>query len=172
MKIHHPVQKIPTYVRQSFLYDGDQAYSNTFSKANIICISSYVDHALTVQVVLDDGSLFSYIPLHALSQTPKTPSKPLGLEDLVYKNCPGEDIVVTTYPALANLQAYFKKKNQWHSGRYITSIDWPAENEQFHFIALENGQYAALPNHKVLFGDQRYQRRFKPYRKMHCEWKI
>ena len=96
---------------------------------------------------------------------------PLELADLVYHNCPAEDICVHAFEQLQGpVQAYFKRRQLWLAGTYLLTIDWYTGNDLLHLIALENGQYAFLPHHKVKFRDG--IKEFPPYRKMHSEWKV
>jgi hypothetical protein len=68
------------------------------------------------------------------------------------------------------VRCYFKRRDLWMPGRYLFTIDWYTTNELLHAIALANGQYALLPNHKIKFGDQ--PPGFAPYKKMRLEWSV
>jgi len=152
-----------------FLHDMDERYAGEVARGTAFAVSSYPGDALTMQVLLEDGSLFSYLPLHALSHRQVREPR-LELSDLVYRNCPGAHIAVSVHPYLEGaLSCYFRKRDVWLGGSYVCTIDWPADNEQFHLCALENGQYAALPNHKVKFKNG--PRSFADYRKLHATWK-
>jgi hypothetical protein len=166
--IHANAPAFSVDIEKQFLYDMDERYAGQAQRGTVFGISSYPGEALTLQVLLDDGSMFSYIPLHAISSKPVR--QPLELSDLVYKNCPGPGIEITAYDHLkGEVSAYFRKKDLWLGGRYLFTIDWYEDNEQFHMIELENGQYAALPNHKVKFKDG--PRSFEPYKKSHQTWR-
>jgi hypothetical protein len=76
-------------------------------------------------------------------------------------DCQSNDIAVTTFAFLQNHKVdVFCRDKQWRSGIYITTIDdyegdlnqlnVGYSNDQdskcFHFIALDNGNFAAQPN--------------------------
>ena len=177
--IHKNIQPFKTHIEKKFLYDMDERYSEQYVPATVFGISSYSGETLTLQTLLDDGSLFSYMPMHALransderkSMQGSTRESRLELSDLVYKNCPGKNITVTKYDYLdGTVDCYFRKKELWLSGEYMFTIDWYDDNEQFHMISLENGQYAVLPNHKIKFKSG--IRSFEPYKKIHNTWKV
>lgn len=168
--IHREIPPQRVTVDARFLYDGDPAYAGSSERGTAFAVSSYPGDALTLQVLLDNGALFSYLPLHAVAHMPlREPT--LELSDLVYANCPGDTIEVTRYPFLdGNVNAYLRRRKEWIGGSYVCTIDWPKDNEQFHLLALENGQYAALPNHKVKFKNG--PREMPPYRKLHATWQV
>ena len=85
--------------------------------------------------------------------------------------CAPGPICVHRFEALAGpMQAYFRRRDLWLAGTYQWTIDWYEDNRLAHLIALENGQFALLPSHKVKFGDT--ERSLPPYRKLHAEWKV
>jgi len=134
-------------------------------------VSSYQGSVPTFKVLLADGAVFSYVPPSALVDRDRAAGEPLELADLAYHNCPGGDICVSRFAELqGTVHAFLRRRNEWMDGTYRFTIDWYDGNDLLHLIALANGQYAFLPNHKVKFKDG--TREFKPYRKMHTEWKV
>ncbi len=183
--IHENIPAFNAQIEKKYLYDMDETYANMYIPCTVFSIASYKGDALTFQILLEDGSVFSYIPLNAILKKQNHLNKDnedkrekdgikkdrLELSDLVYKNCPGEDITVADFNHLhGRVDAYFKQKNLWLEGEYICTIDWPRENELFHLIGLENNQYAALPNHKIKF--KTGIRSFQDYKKLHQEWRV
>ncbi len=168
--VHAAINPLRCYVETQYLYNLDTTYAGTYTKATAFALSSYPGDTLTMQVVLDNGSLFSYLPFHALASKIGVEER-LDLSDLVYRNCPAAQIEVTSFPYLeGRIDAFFKNKNLWMQGEYVTTIDWTTANEQFHMVALENGQYAALPNHKLKFKSG--VRSFEKYQKMRGTWRV
>ena len=169
--IHANIPTFKAYVEKKFLFDMDEQYAREYVPCSAFGISSYSNEALTFQMLLEDGSLFSYMPLHALRKKPIERQPNLELSDLVYKNNPGAEIVVTAFEHLkGEMNCYFRNKKLWVPGQYICTIDWYKDNEQFHLVELENHQYAALPNHKVKFKNR--DPSFANYKKLHQTWKV
>jgi len=169
--IHANIPAFNAYVEKKFLFDLDEKYAGQYVPCTVFGASSYPQEALTFQILLEDGSMFSYMPIHALQK--KTSERRINLElsDLIYKNNPGQDIEITAFDHLkGEMNCYFKSKNLWLSGQYICTIDWYKDNEQFHLVELENSQYAALPNHKVKFKNT--EPSFAPYKKLHQTWRV
>ena len=169
--LHEDIAPFSVDIEEMYLYDMDKKFKGKYTPGRVFGISSYPEEALTFQVLLNNGSLFSYLPLNSVRK-PGIRSKTIfELSDLVYKNCPGSEVVVKSYIYLEGMvNCYFKNKDIWMSGKYMTTVDWFKDNEQFHLISLENGQYAALPNHKVKFKNE--ERVFKSYKKLHKTWEV
>lgn len=80
--------------------------------------------------------------------------------------------MVTTFAYLAArpVSCYLKRVERWIEGEYLFTIDWFDDNEQAHVVRLSNGQFAALPNHKIKFRDG--ARSMPDYRKLHATWRL
>jgi hypothetical protein len=168
--VHVEITPIRAMLREEFLFDGDPAHVGKRVPCSIFAISSYPGNAPTFKVLLDDGSVFSYVPPHALTASGSVTSVPLDLEDLVYHDCPSAEISVSRFGALAGpIEAYFKRRGFWLKGEYLLTIDWYLGNDLLHLVLLENGQFAFLPHHKLKFGGG--ERSFPPYKKLRGEWK-
>jgi hypothetical protein len=170
-RVHAAVPPLRVHVRAEYLYDMDPSHKGELVPATVFAVSSYAGHAQTFQVLVGDGGLFSYLPPTALVDPAKRREPELELEDLVYSNCAPGPICVHRFEALAGpMQAYFRRRDLWLAGTYQWTLDWYEDNRLAHLIALENGQFALLPSHKVKFGDT--ERSLPPYRKLHAEWKV
>jgi hypothetical protein len=169
--IHESIPPIPAWIGREYLYDMAPERVGEFDRCTVFGVSSYARHALTFQVMVSDGSLFSYVPVIALRARETEGAPWLSMVDLLYRDCPSERIAVTVYEYLRgeHVDCYFRNRDLWQGGEYLCSIDWPDDNEQAHLIRLDSGQFAALPNHKLKFrgGD----RSFKPYRKLRQTWR-
>ena len=95
-----------------------------------------------------------------------------GLKELVYNNSISNEVTIDIFDYLKDkkAQVYIKQRDQWIEGEYLLSIDWYKDNDLMNFIKLDNGQFAFLPNHKMLFGE--VPNEFKPYKKARWEWVI
>jgi hypothetical protein len=169
-RVHADIPPLKTHVRGEYLYDMDLRHAGEHLPCTAFAVSSYPGSVPTFKILLPDGTVFSYVPPSALVD-PARKGEPLELADLVYHNCPSGDFCVHSFEALDGLvQAFFKRPGLWLAGSYLFTIDWYTGNDLLHLIALENGQYAFLPHHKVKFRDG--TRELPPYRKMHGEWKV
>jgi hypothetical protein len=170
-RVHADIPPIKTFIRGEYLYDMDLSHAGEFVPCTAFAVSSYQGSVPTFKVLLADGAVFSYVPPSALVDRDRAAGEPLALADLAYHNCPGGDICVSSFAELqGTVHAFLRRRNEWMDGTYRFTIDWYDGNDLLHLIALANGQYAFLPNHKVKFKDG--TREFKPYRKMHTEWKV
>lgn len=171
--IHADIPETKCFVKESFLYDGDKA-KLSWIPCKVYAISSYVDSAPTFKILLENGSLFDYIPIHALTtDIAKALSKnQFDLSHLCYFNCKDDEIVVNIHEALKDktVFCYIKALSKWVSGRYICTVDWFRGNENCHLANLENGQFILVPNHKCLINTN--SQNLNPYKKITNKWKI
>ncbi|MEE3717646.1 hypothetical protein V2H45_12975 [Tumidithrix elongata RA019] len=170
--IHYDLpQLISGFVDRKLLFDLD-GQTEGILPCQIFSLAAYAQEALTFQILLEDGSLFSYVPLHLLYHKPPEAINLLELEDLVYHNCPDSTLCIHRFERLSRdvVNCFFKRKQAWLVGDYIFTMDWYCGNDLLHFIQLHNGQFALLPNHKVKFlnGDPHFQ----PFKKLHAIWKV
>jgi hypothetical protein len=175
----HAALALRAQVRGEYLHDLDPAYAGSLEPASIFAISSYPGQTPTFKARLGDGAVFCYLPPSALvdvalpggAPLPRTSDLVLELADLVYHDCPDEQISVHRFDALAGpVLAWFKRRDLWLAGAYLFTVDWWTGNDLLHGIALGNGQLALLPNHKLKFGD--HPPGFAPYRKLRRTWTV
>lgn len=164
--VHANLAPFHALVETQVLYNNDGREGST--PCTIFGVSSYAGHAPTFNVLLANGSVFSYVPVHRLRTGDVTDA--MDLTDLVYHDCPSERIVVTAYDALQRpLRAYFAKLDRWVDAKYVATVDWYTGNNLLHLLTLANGQFAMLPSHKVLFSDGG---ELPDYKKLRAEWKV
>ena len=168
-RVHAAIPPIVTHVRAEHLFGMDPARVGELRPCTAFTVSSYPGCAPTFQVLLGDGAVFSYLPATALIDPARRSAPELALEDLVYHDCRSLDVCVHRFDALAGrVLCFFKRLDLWLGGTYLFTVDWYGGNDLLHAIALDNGQYALLPNHKIKFGD--HEPGFEPYRKSRREW--
>ncbi len=146
------------FVRTEFLYDGRMGFGG-FTPCVIFGVASQVNRALSFHVLLEDGSQFAHVPLHAICH--KLGAPPMWLKDLVLWDCFGEDIEVTEFLYLRELKATVFSPEGEYDGIYVCSFDWsgngysdcPEQHKTMHLIALENGCYALQPNNRLRWTD-------------------
>ncbi len=173
-RVQHAIVPIECWVESRVFYNEDPTVTGA-TQATIVGVSSYKDCALTVTVITKTGAMFSDVPLHRLWQKESvdTDAVRLSLEDLVYKNCPSENVLLAQLPTPneGRVVATLRKRGIQLEGRYLFTVEWPDDNELHHFVALDNGQYALLPNHKLLFG-QPFDAVMPKYLKLRQTWRV
>jgi hypothetical protein len=171
-RVHQELPRpIKLHVRREFLHDMDPRRVGEVVPCTAFAFSSYEGSAPTVKILLGDGAVFSYVPPHALIDPARRKAPELELADLAYHNCPAAEISVHAFAALeGKVLAYLKRKDLWLAGEYLFTVDWYTGNDLLHFVALENGQFAFLPHHKLKFG--RDTPGFEPYKKLRRAWAV
>ena len=144
----------------------DIGLENEILDCELIGINSYPNEALTFSIVLE-GCLYDYISPENIAKDFKLDNK-LTLKDLVYNNNSSETFVIfkSNYFTKSNIVYFAKEKNIWLSVKeYLFSIDWLFDNDKRHFVLLENGQFAFVPNHKIkLDGKKEINKKFQKIR--------
>jgi hypothetical protein len=163
---------IKAVIAEMYLYDMDET-KTAWVPCKVFAIDAYPGEALTVTVLLDDGAMFNYIPLDAvMTKVPEEGASLFPYADLVYNNCIGGKVAVTVHEALKQpAWAYFKNKQQWIGAEFVCCLDFYEGNDLMNFLILENGQFAALPNHKVKFGATA-PKELPQYKKLRQVWKV
>jgi hypothetical protein len=169
--VHVDLPPWRAHVRAEYLYGMDPSRAGQFKPCTVFAASSYVGSAPTFKVLLSDGAVFSYLPVQALVDPESLTGDLLAPEDLTYHDCRTPELAAYVFPALEGpVLAYFKRRDRWVKGRYVCSLDWYTGNDLLHVLALEQGQHALLPSHKVKFGD--HPPGFEPYKKVRGAWSV
>jgi hypothetical protein len=166
-----PIRPFPVMVAERVFYNDLPEYDK-WVDCSAFGLSSYKEHALTLQV-LNKGAIFSYVPFHRVLHKPLE-GEAFDLKDIVYARCPDDHITVTRYKELVGkpCQAYLKNPKVWLNAEYVMTVDWYKCNDLAHIMALENGQFALLPSHKILVGVGPDQRTLPDYKKLRSEWAV
>lgn len=162
---------IKGWVKRSSLYDDDDSFVG-YEPCTLFAITSYKDRAPTLKLLLDEGSLFSFMPFDSFfTRVPSDEVRLFSMSELVYKNCPDYAFALSSPTFLKEpLNCYLYKSDIWLCGEYIASLDWHRDNLIIHLCLLENSQIAALPSHKVKFRNGK--REFESYRKITKTWEV
>lgn len=178
MNVHADIPSFSAFVRSEFLYDMDPAFEGKTERCTVFAVSSYKGHYPTFKILLENGSLFDYIPAHAISVGTDKPTTGLTLDELCFgKACPDFSITVNVHSILtgsfADKTCWSPPRNIWTDiERYICTIDWYLDNHNSHLVVLKGGQVAFVPNHKILFERKRTTKLELPsYKKLRQEWK-
>lgn len=100
------------------------------------------------------GPIETYSPAPA-SKT-GTPRE-VSLEELVYFNAPSETFSLCAFEHFKGLNVYgFNRERQLsYAAEYLASIDFYQDNNWCHMILRDDGFFAFMPSHKLLFLQKR-----------------
>ena len=161
----HNLPPVHVYVRKEYLYDLKKGHGE-YTPGIWISVKSIQGKALYFETLLTDyGALYDKLPLSAFVW--KFDHGDLPLDNLQLWDCFDYDITVIQKPLLSRC-SYFGKDRVMHDGEYLFTIDnchaqsstldtnfseHDPEHKSFNVIKLDNGQFAAQPNNRVIWRD-------------------
>ena len=135
----------------------------------VFAVASISGRPILFHAIMENGAVFYRLPISAFIQRGfdvKEVSR-LRLDELELWNC------FSYYPAITNFDLldgqhgkYIGKDKKWHTGSYLFTVDWahpesnivdtdhseiPHEHKCAHIIALDDGNYAAQPNNRIIW---------------------
>lgn len=171
MNTHVEVAPFRVWVHHKYFYDMENVEAEPYVRCVVFAVSSYQGHEPTFVVrTLREGGIFHYIPVRALASI-KKPTFDIAEGHLCYHNCPDFWISVNQYRYLCGkvMVTFVRPEQKVISGEYILTVDWPQANQNMHLIALDSGQFAWVPSHKVLFRNKT-NAALPPYKKLRQQW--
>ena len=155
-------------VRREYLYDLKDHFGEV-EDCIIFGMASITGYALLFHAVMENGAVFYRLPISAFVQrgfdVKKVPR--MRLDELELWNCFSYYPAITTYDILSGQSGkYIGKDKRWYHGNYLFTVDWghpegnivdtdhseiPHEHKCAHILALENGNYAAQPNNRLIW---------------------
>jgi len=172
------IPPVEVFIRKEFLYDfqtdakGKSLGINEFESAHWITTKSIPNQALYFESFIHDyGALFDKLPLHAFVwKTDIDQNKLYPLDWLQLWDCFSYNISIIKKQRLRNARCEVIMKDKSKApGYYLFTIDscssdpnevdvsWsetPNEHKSFNIIKLDNGQFAAQPNNRILWKHQ------------------
>ena len=155
-------------IRREFLYDLKDKPGEV-EDCIIFGLASIAGRALLFHAVMENGAIFYRLPIHAFLQRGyKVQDVPRRrLDELELWNCFSYYPAVTTFDILGGQSGkYLGKDKKWHKGSYLFTVDFahpesnivdtdhseiPHEHKCAHILALEDGNYAAQPNNRLIW---------------------
>jgi hypothetical protein len=164
----HPLPPTPVYVRKEYLYDLESGHGE-LTPGIWVSAKSITGKALYFETLLTEyGALYDKLPISAfLWKDDYNPNDLLPLDVLQLWDCFDYYLTVTQKPLLSNCE-FFGKDRKMHTGEYEFTIDnchqdhslldtnfseHDPEHKSFNIIRLDNGQFAAQPNNRVIWRD-------------------
>lgn len=172
------VPPIEVYIRKEFLYDfqtdsnGNRLGKGEYESAHWITVKSIPNQALYFESLIHDyGALYDKLPLHAyVWRTDVDQSKLYPLDWLQLWDSMSYNISVIRKERLRNARCEVLLKDKTREpGYYLFTVDtcssepneinvsWaetPNEHKSFNIIRLDNGQFAAQPNNRIIWKHQ------------------
>ena len=159
---------IPVYVKKEYLYDLEKGHGE-LTPGVWITAKSVMGKALYFETLLTDyGALFDKLPISAFVwKEDYNEEDQLPLDVLQIWDCFDYDITIIRKSMLSDCQ-FFGKDKKMHKGEYLFTIDnahrernvidtnfaeHDPEHKSFNIIKLDNGQFAAQPNNRVIWKD-------------------
>ena len=171
MPNHISIKPIKCEIDKGFLYNLEE-HNGEWIKAKIIGLTSYPGNSLTLHVVVEEsGAIFSYMPLHSVRHK-ESDYPQYNYHVLDYEFCHDPNMVAVEFEHLtySSLRAFVKDGMgtlHEYGAEYICTLDWPDDNYLQHFVKLSNGQFAAIPNHKLLVNSEDS---LPDYKKLRYRW--
>lgn len=161
---------IECYVRMEYLYDFDGRGVGEYTPAVWISAKSIKGRALYFESLLTEyGALYDKLPLSAYTWKPEIDYE-LPLDHLEIWDCFSYYITVIQKSTMEGLRCkFYGKDKEYHDGEYMFTIDschsnmnelnttfaeTPNEHKSFNIIKLDNGQFAAQPNNRIIWFEQ------------------
>jgi len=157
------------WIKKEYLYDHQKGHGE-LTPGIWISIKSIQAKALYFETLLTDyGALYDKLPLSAFVwKQDYDKDKQLSLDTLQLWDCFDYHLTVIQKPLLSRCE-FFGKDKQMHPGEYAFTVDTAhadisildtnfsehdPEHKSFNVIKLDNGQFAAQPNNRVIWRDQ------------------
>ena len=165
----HNLPPVEVFVKKEYLYDHQKGHGE-LTPGYWISVRAIQGKALYFETLLTDyGALFDKLPIGAFVwKEDYKEEDQLPLDTLQIWDCFDYDITIIKKPMLADCE-FFGKDKKMHKGNYLFTLDschrdnstldtnfseHDPEHKSFNVIKLDNGQFAAQPNNRVIFTDQ------------------
>ena len=164
----HSLSPIPVFAKKEYLYDLEKGHGE-LTPGIWISVKSVMYKALYFETLLTEYSaLFDKLPISAFVwKEDYDKENQLPLDVLQLWDCFDYHVTVIQKPLLSRCQ-FFGKDKRMHDGEYIFTIDnahpdtnvldmnfseHDPEHKSFNIIQLDNGQFAAQPNNRIIWRD-------------------
>jgi len=172
------IPPIEVFVRKEFLYDfltdqnGKSLGKDEYESAHWLTVKSIPNQALYFESLIHDyGAVYDKLPLHAFVWRKDVDVRKLyPLDWLQLWDCMSYNISVIRKESLRNARCEVMMKDKSRApGYYLFTVDpcasdpnevdvgWsetPNEHKSFNIIKLDNGQFAAQPNNRIIWRHQ------------------
>ena len=178
-------------IRKEYLYDLKQHHGETQSCV-VFGIASIPGRAILFHCLLESGAIYYRLPISAFIQKEfdrrNVPDQ--NIEDLELWNSFSYYPNVISFDFLVGQRCkYLNKNKKFYHGQYLFTIDWahpesnivdtehseiPDQHKCAHILALDNGNYAAQPNNRILWNISSFttSKHWPDYKVTTTEWNV
>ena len=182
-------------IRREYLYDLRE-HQGEVEDCVVFGLGSISGRALLFHCLLTNGAIYWRLPISAFIQGGSSDSLHQGqmehqdLEDLQLWNSFSYYPAVTTFDFLIGQRCkYLGKDKKFIHGQYLFTVDWahpesnildtehseiPDQHKCAHILALDNGNYAAQPNNRILWSIPSFttSKHWPDYKVQTTEWNV
>jgi hypothetical protein len=178
-------------IRKEYLYDFKKHHGES-EECVVFGIASLSGKALLFHIMLPNGAVFYRLPISAFFQKHFSRSEvpDMSVDTLQLWNCFSYYPSVHCFDWLAGISGKFKAKDKkFYKGQYLFTVDWahpetnilntehseiPQEHKCAHIIALDNGNYAAQPNNRIIWHVNSYttDKTWPDYKVQNTVWEV
>ena len=178
-------------IRKEYLYDLKQHHGET-QNCVVFGIASISGRAILFHCLLESGAIYYRLPISAFIQKEfdrrNVPDQ--NIEDLELWNSFSYYPSVISFDFLIGQRCkYLGKNKKFYNGQYLFTIDWahpesnildtehseiPDQHKCAHILALDNGNYAAQPNNRILWNISSFttSKHWPDYKVTTTEWNV
>ena len=160
-------------IRTEYLYDMDMDKKGE-RECVVFGLCSMSGRALLFHALLPNGAVYYRLPISAFFQKRFSRSEvpDMSVDELQLWNCFSYWPSVHVFDFLAGVDGKYRGKDKnFYPGNYLFTVDWahpepnildvehsqiPQEHKCAHILALDNGNYAAQPNNRILWHINNY----------------
>ena len=155
-------------IRREYLYDLKEHHGEV-EDCVIFCLASITGRPILFHAIMENGAIYYRLPISAFIQRGYKPEDVprMRLDELELWNCFSYYPAVSSFDILDGQSGKFLGKDKkWYPGAYLFTVDWahpesniidtdhseiPQEHKCAHILSLENGNYAAQPNNRLIW---------------------
>jgi hypothetical protein len=178
-------------VRKEYLYDLKEHHGES-EDCVVFGIASITKKALLFHIMLPNGAVFYRLPISAFFKKHISRSEvpDMSVDSLQLWNCFSYYPSVHCFDWLSCISGKFLGKDKkFYKGQYLFTVDWahpesnilntehseiPQEHKCAHIIKLENGNYAAQPNNRIIWHVNSYttENNWPDYKVQNTVWNV
>lgn len=164
MELNEDIPAIQCFLRKEYLYNLESHYGELIPCV-IIGTSSIPGRAIGFHCLTENGAMIWRLPINAFCHKKEAPRQDLGVLELW--DCFSDKVSVHAFSEIREMRIKTHLKDgKWYEGTYLFTIDWHGSSGSdnpgdwghkcAHIIKLDNGNYAAQPNNRILWRDQAF----------------
>lgn len=159
--LNEDIPAIQCFLRKEYLYNLESHYGELVPCV-IIGLASISGRAIGFHCLTENGAMVWRLPISAFCHKKEAPRQELRVLQLW--DCFSEEVSVHAFSEIREVRVNVELEHRrWYPGSYLFTVDWcgtsAADNpgdwghKCAHIIKLDNGNFAAQPNNRILWLD-------------------